>query len=367
MKLVLVLIGVLLLVGLVLLLRGSRQAPPSKRAPVPAPPPPQTLGRAPDTPAPRAEVVESPQSPVALAGFAWLQAESLSADRRAALLERLQTIRQPSRSLQQLVSPDFIANAGSAELADLVKGEPLASARILARVNSPLYGLQQPMVQLGQAITFMGLNAVRGLCIQYLLDESFKADGPQRQAALDAIWRAASRGGEIAFRLAQALRLPDPGLLATQVVLSFVGHLAAATLLPEPQLATQQGGGLLARTRREQEQLGLPAAELGRLLMQAWGLPAPLVEAACAVDALVVTPLAGSSEAASRRGLAYLAARWGEQLDGSTLAGPALGEEDAHHLERYLQLPALKRWQEFSGSQDWAQAMERLLRTTGGE
>lgn len=49
---------------------------------------------------------------------------------------------------------------------------------MLAAVNSPAYGLGRPVAGVGQAVTFMGLNSVRAICMQYALMQAFQADCP---------------------------------------------------------------------------------------------------------------------------------------------------------------------------------------------
>jgi HD-like signal output (HDOD) protein len=182
------------------------------------------------------------------------------------------------------MSPEFVQTASSAELAGIVMGEPAVAARVMATVNSPLYGLQQPVQSIGQATTFLGLATVRRLCLQYLLAESFKPRDAAQQREFEVLWRASSMAGELCQHLAQRLRLPEPGALATLLVLSFVGRQAAVALLPDA--GALAGLDAHQRALHEQSRLGLPAHELGLLLMQAWGLPPDLARDAHAVTAL---------------------------------------------------------------------------------
>ena len=140
----------------------------SALGPVPAPSP---------RPAPAFVATVQPL-PDALAGFHWRTESDLDSERHATLIAAVRGIPRPPRSLQQLLSPEFVARASSAELSDLVMGEPLIAAKVLSTVNSPLYGLHRPVTNIGQAITFLGMNTVRSLCMRYLLDESFQASDP---------------------------------------------------------------------------------------------------------------------------------------------------------------------------------------------
>jgi HD-like signal output (HDOD) protein len=220
-------------------------------------------------------------------------------------------------------------------------------------VNSPLYGLKSPMGSIGQAVTYLGLNAVRGLCLQYILIAQFRPDGPERKKLLDATWTASALTSELTQQLAHRAGFDDRGSLVSAVVLSFIGRLAITAAVSRGSLDSIAHGGLLARTVAEQKVLGLGAAQIGRLLMRDWGLPARIIDDAADIDGVLVTPVAGfAPDRAARLALCYLAARLGERLAGdeaATLAEFDLGNEDApefFHLRSYLALPQLARAQQ---------------------
>lgn len=301
-----------------------------------------------------------------------LRADDLPTLRQQALVARLRTIPQPSRVLQQMVSPAFLARASSSELGELVLGEPAVAARVVAAVNSPLYGLQKPVASIGQAVTFLGLTSVRNICLRYLLDTSFQADDPALRSHFDTLWRASAVAGELCQVLAQKLRLPDGGSMATHVVLSFLGQLAIASLLRSQGLSMGVGQDMASRTLSEQEQLGLSASEVGFLLMREWELPTPIIDKVRAIDRMLVTP---ASELAAPQGprlaLCYLSARLGERLvqgqiaritdfDPATDAGP-----DFHCLRSHLAQPELARLTEHLHSPEVARLLDRLGATTG--
>lgn len=305
--------------------------------------------------------------PAALAGFEWRRAEDLPEASRQGLLAELRRLPPPSRALHQLVSPQFVARASSAELSELVIGEPQVAARVLARVNSSLYGLQTPVSSIGQAVTFLGLNSVRSICLQYMLSASFKADTPAQQRHFDAIWAASAVASELCFKLAQQLRLPDPGGMVTQLVLSFLGHFAAAARMPpERLLAADQG--LLARTRAEQELLGLPAAEIGGLLLTEWALPAALVADVVDIDRLLAAaPQAQTSPRAATLAVCYLSARLGEKLargepvDLLVFDPRAAQDPDFFWLAGLLEQPRLARLPELLRGPELVRAVQTML------
>ena len=294
--------------------------------------------------------VPQEETPPDLAAFRWLNETDLDAARRDTLKAAIKGIPRPPRSMQQLLSPEFVAKAGSADLSDLVMGEPLIAAKVLSTVNGPFYGLHKPVTNIGQAVTFLGINSVRSICLQYMLAEAFKPKLAESQKAFDAIWKASAIASELAVRLAKALNLPDQGGIATQVVLGFVGQLATASLIPAAGLPQWLSRNRLERARIEQELLGLSASEIGGLLMKSWELPASLVADVGDSGRLLVTPLAEiNTTRLPRVALGYLCARLGERLALGQL-GVLDGYEpmldtavDMHHLRSSLHHPALAK------------------------
>lgn len=318
--LVLLLAGGLVLLSLITRMKSRAPARPGARAnadrqrPVESAASAALATRPAQAPSTAADTAK-PEPPPELATFEWRPAAGLETAARQQLLERLRQLPRPSPALQQLVSPAFIEDASSSALGELVLGEPHIAAKVLATVNSPLYGLQRPVASIGQGITFLGLNTVRGICLRYLLDDSFKPSSPERKQVFERLWAASTLASELCQRLGQKLQLADAGTLVTPLLLSFLGHLAAASLLP-PQTATVNGPHeLLGRLRREQEALGLNAAEIGGLLLQEWSLPASIVAEVLAIDRMLLPP-AGmpAGPQGLRRALVYLCARLGERL-----------------------------------------------------
>jgi HD-like signal output (HDOD) protein len=328
---------------------------------------PATAGKAAAAPLPAAPAVQRP-APPELAAFQWLKVQDLDAKRRETLLEAIKGIPRPPHSLQKLLSPEFVARASSAELSELVMGEPLIAAKVLSTVNAPFYGLHKPVTGIGQAVTFLGMNTVRNICVQYMLAEAFKPRLATSQKAFDGIWRASAIASELCVRLSKALNLPDQGGLCTQVVLGFVGHLSAASLMPPDALNDWLGLGRLERAKREQTVMNLSAGEVGGLLMDAWGLPEALINGVRAIDRVLVTPATGSDATeSSRNAVSYLCARLGERLSQGQLKSlegyNPLDDvcADTHHLNEHLRHPSLKNLPAALASADVQEAMRQML------
>ena len=231
--------------------------------------------------------------------FTPVRARDLPPLHRRQLLDKHVAVPRPSRLLDQLLSPEFINQASPRQLADLVVGEPLLATRVLRAVNSPFYGLPQPVTSIVQAVTYLGLTTVRITCLRYIFIAAFKTTDPRRQQAIDRLWLAGSLASDLMHRAAPALQLNDAGRWASAVLLSFLGRLAVVASAPAEQLSALSDADPVLRVGAEQEVLGICAAELGRLLMSDWGLPATVVDDAADIEWLLFGPPPGTSVRAS--------------------------------------------------------------------
>jgi HD-like signal output (HDOD) protein len=306
-------------------------------------------------------------TPPELAQLVLLRADDLPAERRASYLAVFHDVPRPSRLLHQLLLPDFVNDASSAQLSDLIRPEPLLAAKVLAAVNSPLYGLSRPVTGVDQAVVYLGVDSVRVLCLRYTLAKSFKSNHPESQRLLETLWSASAMASELTLRLAQPLGLAQRGAMVSAVVLSFLGRLATVASTPAGILSTIPPRGLLERKRAEQHKLGLSASEIGRLLMTDWGLPAEVTADAADLDRLLAWDTdALDSQRSTRLGLCYVCARLGERLAHGELA--QLSDFDLatdpnpefFHLHRLLDATTLARLSGLLKSPDLAVAMARM-------
>lgn len=312
----------------------------------------------------------SPQISAMLRNFSLTRGADLPSADAAAIMAMLSRIPRPPHALHKLVSPEFLADANTAQLSEMVIAEPQVAAKVLVTVNSPFYGLKAPLGSIGQAVTFLGMNTVRGICLQYMLDESFQSTDPEIKRIFDRLWNASAFASELCFKLAQLLQLPEPGTLVTQVVLSFLGPVASHSLLRKDLVLSMATRGLLERSRVEQEHLGLCAAEIGSLLMQSWELPQSIIDKVRDIDLVLITPYDQTQvQRASRMAFCYFCARLGEKLahgEVKDLAAYNLEQDQGpefFHLQSYLQLPALARLPEFVHLPELVSSINSMVRS----
>jgi HD-like signal output (HDOD) protein len=315
----------------------------------------------------------APEVPALLAAYRPTALGDLSADQQGALADALRRIPRPPPALQQLTSPAFLEGASSAQLSELIMAEGRVAAQVLAAVNAPFYGLRQPVASVGQAVTFLGLNTVRSICLKALLEASFNVSDPALRRQFDTIGRASAFASELCARLAPKLGLPSQGTLVTQVVLSFLGPMAVAALMAREQPDWSLSQDLLTRSEAEQARLGLAASALGGLLLHLWGLPASIADEVAAIDSILVTPAAPNDPPqVAQRALCYLCARLGERLATGALTDLAAFDpmadhgESFFHLQGHLQTPALARLGEQLRATDIGHALTAVSRNMRG-
>lgn len=227
----------------------------------------------------------------------WIGAHQLDSSLKERMVEKARSIPRPPQAMQQLLSEAFINQATSADLSALVRSDPAVAAKVIATVNSPLYNLRTPVQTLGQAITFMGVNQFRGLCIQLMLADSFKSLDPRVGTALDAVWQSNRAAGVLLPKLTVAYSIDNAATLTSKVILSFVGQLAMTGLMPPGNLPTWGRLGRLMRLRMEHGFVGINATELGALILRHWQIPDELICDVVAMDRVLVDPLESSTAA----------------------------------------------------------------------
>jgi len=288
--------------------------------------------------------------PELLQDFTLLSVDDLDPQRREELLGQLSTVALPPRSAQQLMSPDFLADADTRKFTELVTHEPLLSGKVIGRVNSAFYGLSSPIVSVSHAVTYLGLNSVRNMALQFTLEQAFASDDPELQEFHARLFDAGTIAAELCALLGPKLGVRDVGAASTQTVLTFLGDFAMPSLLPGRVAIDQWPLGLLDRTANEQFALGANATVIGALLMAEWGLPAAISDDVRDINRLLVTPADGQATPRSTRlALSYTCARIAEGIalgrirDAAQIDPLNDAQVEFFHLQGHLAIPPLVR------------------------
>lgn len=176
--------------------------------------------------------------------------------------------------IQQMQDP----HVGATEVGKLIELDPSLTASLLRLVNSPFFGLRRQIAGVSDAVMVLGMSAVRRMVM------SLAVVTPLRQPQVDPAF-ARQRWQHTVGCAALARRLigDDPAaaeLAFTAGLLHDIGqvHLMQLHGAAYLQLHADAAGADLRPLERER--FGRAHDELGAELLEAWGLPQPIADAA---------------------------------------------------------------------------------------
>lgn len=259
--------------------------------------------------------------PEVLSGFRRVAGFELPADQLARLRERLLALPRPAATAFKLLSGDFLDSASADDLAVEILREPHLAAQVLATVNAPFYGLARPVASVQDAITYLGRDTVRSVAVRCLVEPTLAPADARLKGLYDNHARASALAAQLCQILARRVGLNDSGAMVTAAVLSYVGHMAMLALRAPDALLQDASMDFLQRGQREQDEVGVAAGELGCLLLEAWSMPAAIVEDVRQIDLVVSTPPSQlSPQKAARYALTYYCVRVADKLAAGTWA-----------------------------------------------
>jgi HD-like signal output (HDOD) protein len=188
-------------------------------------------------------------------------------------VETLPTLPQVCRDLDRALADSDVSIAA---VAKIIEGDPGIAAKVLQLVNSSFFGLPRNMVNVAQAVSYLGINTMKSLA---LADSLFHKLGKSDLAGMKREQERSLMRARIARRLFTDVKKADSA--STAALLVDIGTLALQSRLPA-ECATNQ---LEAKQRAvplvevERERLGVTHADVGAYLLGLWGLPHEIIEA----------------------------------------------------------------------------------------
>jgi len=167
-------------------------------------------------------------------------------------------------------------NASVVQVAEILRGDPATSAKLLRLVNSPYFGIPGGVADVARAIPFIGFTTLYQLVLSISVLETLRTG----DAGLDlrALWTHSLTVATAAREIAQEIRFADPGAAFTAGLLHDMGKIALAKLEPDKlaaAFATMRDRGV---SLADAELLhGLtPHDKIGSRLARLWKFPASL-------------------------------------------------------------------------------------------
>jgi two-component system cell cycle response regulator len=166
------------------------------------------------------------------------------------------------------------------DLVQLVQSDPAIAGRILYFANAAAFGRSRPIASLQRAVVALGSFRVRDLVLGLSVMHGHRS-GVCPAFDYEDFWGHSLATGIACQELAHFAQLASEEIF-TVGLLARIGELALASLYPEEYsallLAAQEGR--LNTAAREQERFGMDHHELTATLLNEWGLPEVLIQAA---------------------------------------------------------------------------------------
>jgi diguanylate cyclase (GGDEF)-like protein len=165
------------------------------------------------------------------------------------------------------------------DVAEVLRVDPVLSAKLLRMANSPLYLRRQPCETFQQALVLLGLNATLTLALTFSL--AGMAQGG-RAGGLDysQVWRRSLLAATAARVLGANLGLRESEELFLAALMQDLGMLALDAGFPDLYEGLQAGEQSHEQlVALERSTLGVDHAEVGGWLLERWNLPPRFCEA----------------------------------------------------------------------------------------
>jgi HD-like signal output (HDOD) protein len=260
------------------LFRGGSAAPASVRA---VTPPPRPIGR-PVAAAPKPQVVAPAQmKPANDPEAPRVETPRTFGPAVEALVENVRQLPLFSATAMQLMRSTADEGIAIDELARLISTDAGLTAALLRIVNSPYYALPRPCATVSEAIAVMGFDQVRRT-VSAAVTKRPLGEYLRDSSAVKTYWRHQLLCASLARHIAKTRDL-DGELAYMAGLMHEIGRLALIIHHPhltEVLLNVEAGADHLG-TQQERRHLGYDHAEVGGALLAKWGLPRPIVDAAC--------------------------------------------------------------------------------------
>ena len=155
-------------------------------------------------------------------------------------------------------------------VSELVAKDQAITGKVLKAVNSPKFGLQQPVESISQAVVLLGLGQIRNLVTAATFHSRMQARSPTARQ----IWQDSLNVAQVAMHIAYHIE----GLSQDEAYLTALLHDCGALLLAEKfplyeQINTMENEYPVALVDKEIQHLGTSHSIIGYLFASHWKLP----------------------------------------------------------------------------------------------
>jgi putative nucleotidyltransferase with HDIG domain len=204
----------------------------------------------------------------------------MTASQLVAKSKHLPPVSQAALRLVGLLGRTEISNE---DLVQVLKYDNVLTAKLLRACNSPIYGLQEPVASVDQAVLLLGHNQLLQIVLNIAFGSAMAVPLPGYAVAASELWRHSlitAAAAEVVLEHGSALSC-DPAVAFTAGLLHDIGKLVFnEALTAEVQIAIRKlvSEGGQSRVVAEKKVTGTDHAEVGAMLLQQWRLPEAILE-----------------------------------------------------------------------------------------
>jgi HD-like signal output (HDOD) protein len=190
-------------------------------------------------------------------------------------LERLPSAR---RTYDELTRVAAKSEARIGDIAKIIERDPAMSAKALQIVNSTYFGLSQQVTSIDRAVSYLGVEVLKGLALTANVFATLKDVAPNDDFSLDRLQRRAFLTARMARRFVSDPQRADEAF--TCALVHDVGKIIFTLGTPAKyrEVIRRSAREGVAAHIIEREVLGITHAEVGAYLLGMWGLPFSIVD-----------------------------------------------------------------------------------------
>ncbi len=198
-------------------------------------------------------------------------------------LKTLEKLPSPSGTALAIIEALQKEGTDLEDIALLVKADPALSGKIIGLANSAAFAMTRPVASVEDAISRVGVEAVRGFALALSLIDKYSS-GFCEDFDYPGFWSRSVLMGAALSCLSKRLRIIAKGEAFTLGLLSNIGQLALVTAWPEHYGVCLNAVDIMQQKKLELEQFAINHQQLTVLMLTDWGLQTAFSDAVRLLD-----------------------------------------------------------------------------------
>jgi HD-like signal output (HDOD) protein len=145
------------------------------------------------------------------------------------LIKSIEELPPLPESIQKIQALYALGNPDTKELVSLIETDPVLTADILAKVNSPCYVFSKQVVSIMQAVTLLGSATIRGFVLSSAMNQSFKIDMKPYNISNETFSKVCNLQSALMFQWYMSVDIEQVKFLAPVAFLMEIGKVVIAT------------------------------------------------------------------------------------------------------------------------------------------